>query len=49
MEIFCNIINLFTVTFDQLNASMLNKSNLKKILHKHTKNISSNIKQQKPF
>ncbi len=24
--IFCNIINVFTVTFDQLNASLLNKS-----------------------
>ncbi len=26
MEIFCNIINVFTVTFDQFNASLLNKS-----------------------
>ncbi len=25
IEIFCNIINVFTVTFDQLNASFLNK------------------------
>ncbi len=25
-EIFCNIINLFTVTFNQFNASLLNKS-----------------------
>ncbi len=25
-NIFCNIINAFTVTFDQLNASLLNKS-----------------------
>ncbi len=24
-EIFCNIINVFTVTFDQFNASLLNK------------------------
>ncbi len=24
--IFCNILNVFTVTFDQFNASMLNKS-----------------------
>jgi len=23
---FCNIINVFTVTFDQINASLLNKS-----------------------
>ncbi len=26
MEIFCNIINIFTVTFDQFNAALLNKS-----------------------
>ncbi len=26
MEIFCNIINVFTVTFDQFNVSLLNKS-----------------------
>ncbi len=25
IEIFCNIINVFTVTFDQLNASFLFK------------------------
>ncbi len=25
-ENFCNIINAFTVTFDQLNVSLLNKS-----------------------
>ncbi len=25
MEIFCNIINVFTVTFDQFNACLLNK------------------------
>ncbi len=25
IEIFCNIINIFTATFDQLNASLLNK------------------------
>ncbi len=25
-EIFCNIINVFTVTFDQFNASLRNKS-----------------------
>ncbi len=25
-EIFCNIINVFTVTFDQYNASFMNKS-----------------------
>ncbi len=25
MEIFCNIIKVFTVTFDQFNASLLNK------------------------
>ncbi len=25
-EIFCNIINVFTVTFDQFNASLMNKS-----------------------
>jgi len=25
-EIFCNIINVFTVTFDQFNASLPNKS-----------------------
>jgi len=24
--LFCNIINVFTVTFDQFNASMMNKS-----------------------
>jgi len=29
IEIFCNIINAFTVTFDQFNASSINKrSNL---------------------
>ncbi len=27
IEIFCNIINVFTATFDQFNASLLNKSN----------------------
>ncbi len=26
METFCNIINVFTVTFDQFNASLLNKN-----------------------
>jgi len=26
VKIFCNIINVFTFTFDQLNASLLNKS-----------------------
>ncbi len=26
LEIFCNIINVFTATFDQFNASLLNKS-----------------------
>ncbi len=26
IDIFCNIINVFTVTFDQLNVSLLNKS-----------------------
>ncbi len=26
MEIFCNIMNVFTVTLDQFNASLLNKS-----------------------
>ncbi len=26
MEMFCNIINVFTATSDQLNASLLNKS-----------------------
>ncbi len=26
LKIFCNIINVFTVTFDQLNASLLNKN-----------------------
>jgi len=26
IEIFCNIIHIFTVTFDQFNASLLNKS-----------------------
>jgi len=26
MEIFCIIINIFTITFDQLNASLLYKS-----------------------
>ncbi len=26
MEIFCNIINVFTVNFDQLNVFFLNKS-----------------------
>ncbi len=25
MEIFCNIMNVFTVTFDDLNASVVNK------------------------
>jgi len=25
-EIFCNIINAYTVTFDRINASLLNKS-----------------------
>jgi len=31
IEIFCNIINVFAVNFDQFNVSMLNKSiNLKK-------------------
>ncbi len=25
IEIFCNLINVFTVTFDQFNASLLNK------------------------
>ncbi len=26
IEIYCNIINVFTVTFDQFNASLMNKS-----------------------
>ncbi len=26
VDIFCNILNVFTVTFDQFNASLLNKS-----------------------
>ncbi len=26
MEIFCNIINVFILTFDQFNVSLLNKS-----------------------
>jgi len=26
IEIFCNIINLFTVTFDKFNAYLMNKS-----------------------
>ncbi len=30
MEIFCNIINVFTVNFDQLNVFFLNKSTLLK-------------------
>ncbi len=25
-EFFCNIVNIFPVTFDQFNASLLNKS-----------------------
>jgi len=25
-RIFCNVINVFTVTFDQFNASLINKS-----------------------
>ncbi len=33
MEIFCNIINVFTGTFDQFNASLLNK----KIFHSKQK------------
>ncbi len=28
IEIICNIINLFTVTFDQFNASLMNKKKL---------------------
>ncbi len=39
MKIFCNITNVFTVTFDQLNASLLNQSIhffKKKILLTHT-------------
>jgi len=27
IEIFCNIINAFTLTFEQFNVSFLNKSN----------------------
>ncbi len=27
VEMVCNIINVFTVTFDQFNASLLNKIN----------------------
>ncbi len=26
IEIFCNVINVFTITFDQFNASLLNKT-----------------------
>ncbi len=26
IEIFCNIINIFTITFDQFNMSLMNKS-----------------------
>ncbi len=26
LKIFCNIINVFTITFDQFNASLLNQS-----------------------
>ncbi len=34
IEILCNIINVFTVTFDQFNASFLNSINfLKNVLH----------------
>ncbi len=30
IEIFCNIINVFTVTFDQFDAPLLNKNTNKK-------------------
>ncbi len=33
IEIFCNIINVFTVTSDQFNASLLNKAKWMQPLH----------------
>ncbi len=35
-ETFCNIINVFTVSFDQFNASLLNKNILIKIEYRIT-------------
>jgi len=35
-EIFCNIINVFTVTFDKFNESLLNKGINVFVNHTHT-------------
>ncbi len=41
IEIFCDIINVFTVTFDQFNASLMNNSiNFVQICKKKKKNHS---------
>ncbi len=37
-EIFCNIINVFTATFDQFNAFLLSK-NIKKYYKNYYKNL----------
>ncbi len=41
IEIFCNIINVFSVTFDQFNTSLLNKSKLNYLLYLLTPNFLS--------
>ncbi len=41
-EIFCNIINVFTVIFDQFNASMLNK-NINFFKKNYPKHLNSNV------
>ncbi len=42
-EIFCNIINIFTVIFDQLNASMLNTNINFSMIPNDPKHLNSNV------
>ncbi len=41
IEIFCHIINVFTVTFDQLNAFLLNKNVFFSLSFFHLKSLFS--------
>jgi len=42
IEIFCNIINIFTVTFDQFNASFLNERSIPFRCHSDLHRVTMN-------
>ncbi len=44
MKIFCNIINIFTATFDLFNASTVHKSVYKKIKHADPERLNNSAR-----